>query len=418
MTVKQLSAYLKGVFDDEELLHDVTLSGEVFEVSYSDKHTYVTLTEGDASIRCVHFASRDNLNKGMRVALRGSVRFYDRRTSISFSYSEYFTCGDGEKNAAFNALKQKLKDLGYFENRPKLPKYILNVAVLTSKDGAAVRDFIRVVRDGCRLVNIGVCPVKVQGDGAAAGIVSELSKLQDGGYDVIVLCRGGGSDEDLDCFNDEALAVAVARSKVPIVSAVGHEVDNTLCDFCAGTRAGTPSIAGQIIAMHGQALENDLKDAVSRAFSAVKAKYYRARASLELLGSRLTKSANAVALSARRTVENRIMSARYAIRKKLDKKAFAVNDNAVRLRTAVNNGFGAKRARFDKLSAVLDALDPQKLRERYAEIYRDGKSIKRVEALRVGDSVEIVFADGRATATVNKIDAVKGERSKGEDHGK
>ncbi|MDE6401596.1 MAG: exodeoxyribonuclease VII large subunit, partial [Clostridiales bacterium] len=247
MTVAQLSAYLRGVFDDEELLHDVTLTGEVTEVSYSDRHTFITLAEGAYSVRCVHFSSRDKIEKGARVALRGSVSFYDKRNSVSFSYVEFFLQGVGDKNARLNELKEKLAALGYFEDRPQLPKYIVNVVVITSPDGAAIRDFMRVVYDKNPFVKISVYPVKVQGDGAAAQMTQAITRLQSYKTDVIALCRGGGSDEDLDCFNDEKLATAVALSKIPIISAVGHEINYSLCDFCAGTRAGTPSIAGEIV---------------------------------------------------------------------------------------------------------------------------------------------------------------------------
>ena len=142
MTVAQLSAYLRGVFDDEELLHDVTLTGEVTEVSYSDRHTFITLAEGAYSVRCVHFSARDKIEKGARVALRGSVSFYDKRNSVSFNYSEFFLQGVGDKNARLNELKEKLCALGYFENRPQLPRYIVNVVAVTSPDGAAIRDFL------------------------------------------------------------------------------------------------------------------------------------------------------------------------------------------------------------------------------------------------------------------------------------
>ena len=145
MSVAQLSGYLKGMFDDEELLHDVTLTGEVAEVTYSDRHTFLVLADGDCSVRCVHFSARDNIEKGMRVALRGSVGFYGRRNTVSFVYSEFFMQGVGDKNARLAELKRKLGSLGYFENRPQLPKYLTDVTVITSPDGAAIRDFIRVV---------------------------------------------------------------------------------------------------------------------------------------------------------------------------------------------------------------------------------------------------------------------------------
>jgi len=308
MTVAQLSRYIKGVFDDEELLHDVTLSGEVAEVSYSDKHTYIVLADGNYSVRCVRFFSRDSVQKGARVALHGSVRFYDRRNAVTFAYDELFVCGDGEKNAKLAEIKERLKKLGYFENRPQLPEYVLSVAAVTSPDGAAIRDLIRVVGDRAPFVKIRVYPVKVQGDGAAEQMAAAVRALDGAKIDAIVLCRGGGSDEDLDTFNDETLATAVAESRLPVISAVGHEVDYTLCDCCAGTRAGTPSIAGGIIAARAVALVDDIVLAAQRCRAALSAKYERRRTEVRYLATEVAHAAATGAERSRRSILGRMQT--------------------------------------------------------------------------------------------------------------
>ena len=144
----------------------------------------------------------------------------------------------GDKNARLNELKEKLCALGYFENRPQLPRYIVNVVAVTSPDGAAIRDFLRVVYDKNPFVKIRVYPVKVQGEGAAAQMAQAIARLQSYRTDVIVLCRGGGSDEDLDCFNDEKLATAVALSEIPIISAVGTRNKLFAVRFLRGNARG------------------------------------------------------------------------------------------------------------------------------------------------------------------------------------
>ena len=308
MTVAQLALYLKGVFDDEELLHDVTLSGEVAEISYSDKHTFLVLAENEYSIRCVRFSARDNIEKGARIALRGSVGYYDKRGSVSFVYTEFFICGEGAKKARFAETVERLRMQGLFENRPKLPEYISDIVAVTSPDGAAIRDFIRVVSDKNPFVRIRVCPVKVQGDGAAAGIARAIENLQNVRTDAIVVCRGGGSDEDLDCFNDEKLALAVANSRIPIVSAVGHEIDYTLCDFCAGTRAGTPSIAGEIINERAGAIIDTLRGSVCAGYVSLDRKFDERKSRLEricrraeyAMGTRVAETKHGVEFLARR----------------------------------------------------------------------------------------------------------------------
>jgi len=406
MTVAQLSAYLKGVFDDEELLHDVTLSGEVSDVSYSDKHTFIVLAEGDYSVRCVHFSSRDKIEKGMRLTLRGSVRFYDKRTAVTFAYTEYSLCGDGAKNAELIKRKERLAAKGYFENRRQLPKYVFNVVAVTSPDGAAIRDFVRVVSDYCPYVNIKIYPVKVQGEGAAEKITAAVKALADYPTDAIVLCRGGGSDEDLDCFNDEHLAETVALSKIPVVSAVGHEVDYTLCDFCAGTRAGTPSIAGQMIGSRGAAFTDDLFSGLSAAYSALCAKFDACGNRIDRLGLRIAAAADSRVAEACGRLESVMYRAQYALDAKLKDCRRSTAETAERLGNAAARMSDRKRMRCEKLTAVLSALDPTRiLRSGYAAVTRGGRRIGGAAALAENDEVRLVFADGTASAVIKSVTA-------------
>ena len=405
MTVIQLASYLSGVFDDEELLHDITLIGEVVEVSYSDRHTFLTLAENDYSVRCVHFSSRDQIKKGERISLKGSVRFYGKRTSVTFSYTEFFVSGAGDKNAKLNELKEKLCMLGYFENRPKLPKYVCDVVAVTSPDGAAIRDFIRVVSDKNPYVRIRVYPTKVQGDGAAAGIKRAVERLQRVKTDAIVLCRGGGSDEDLDCFNDEELAITVANSKIPVISAVGHEIDFTLCDFCAGTRAGTPSIAGEIVNEHASALVNDIAQLAFRARAALDRQFERRKTRLERVSDELSKAVGAnIAVKVRELLFS-AQKSYYAVQKKLESANGEVKSLSVKMCGAAQKVYDKKRMRTEKLSAVLFALDPKRIiGSGYAAVTLDGKTVKSVSSLSAGNNVRLIFADGAATAKIASVD--------------
>lgn len=408
MTVSQLSSYLKGVFDDEELLHDVTLTGEVSEVSYSDRHTFLTLADGSYSVRCIHFSSRDAIEKGARLALRGSVDFYDKRNSVTFLYREYFVSGYGEKSAELAELKKKLGALGYFENRPQLPKYVTSIVAVTSPDGAAIRDFIRVVSDKCPFVKIRVYPVKVQGVGAAEQMARAIRNLQNFSADAIVLCRGGGSDEDLDCFNDEQLAVAVANSRIPVISAVGHEVDYTLCDFCAGTRAGTPSIAGEIINAHAAALKSDLMRLVYTGLRALADKYDERRLALDKVGSDIVSAIDFRIADCARKAEFAAHRAYYAIRGKLEKYRSRLATIANALFSAVFRLIDGKRAAVEKLNSLLCALDPHRIiGAGYAAVMLGGKTVTEAAALRSGDTVKLIFSDGTATAVVGKINLDK-----------
>ena len=404
MTVAQLSRYIKGVFDDEELLHDITLSGEVADISYSDKHTFVVLSDGAFSVRCVHFMSRDKIEKGAKIALRGSVNFYDKRNSVTFSYSEFFLQGVGDKNARLEQLKKKLNDLGYFNNRPQLPKYIVHVTVVTSPDGAAIRDFMRVVHDKNPFVSIAVYPVKVQGEGAADIMSNAVNKLQTHNTDAIVLCRGGGSDEDLDCFNNEKLATAVALSRIPVISAVGHEIDYTLCDYCAGTRAGTPSIAGEIVNTHASRILIDLMTYITAVKSLVEDKYQR-------IWLRVNRSGKAITYAVSKRVGRgygllRVASAgmRHCVNNKLVVSERKITDSGARLKSAVAAKYTASRTKADKLTALLNALDPHRIiKVGYAAVVKRGKRISGAVGLNINDDIDLIFSDGVATAKITKI---------------
>lgn len=404
MTVAQLASYLKGVFDDEELLHDVTLSGEVADISYSDRHTFLVLAENEYSVRCVRFSSRDNIEKGARVALRGSVGYYDKRGSVSFIYTEFFVCGEGEKKAKLAATAERLRLQGLFENRPKLPEYVADVVAVTSPDGAAIRDFIRVVSDKNPFVRIRVCPVKVQGEGAAAGIARAIERLQSVRTDAIVICRGGGSDEDLDCFNDEKLALAVAASRIPIVSAVGHEIDYTLCDHCAGTRAGTPSIAGEIINARASALVEALIDRIFAGYAALGAKFDERKNRLERVCRRAEYAIGSRVADAKHGVELAIRRGGYALERRLDGERRRVKELANRLLSAATRLYERRADKLDKLSATLKALDPHRIiKSGYAAVISDGRAVTSVRSLEAGKIVKLVFSDGTAVAVVQTI---------------
>lgn len=404
MSVSQLANYIKGVFDDETLLHDVTLVGEVTDISYSDKHTFIALADGAFSVRCVHFFSRDKIEKGDKLALIGSVGFYDKRGTVSFTYKEFRSQGVGDKNIKLAALKQKLFELGYFENRPKLPKYITYVIAVTSADGAAIRDFIRVVHDKNPFVRIGVYPVKVQGTDAAEQMTEAITSLQCSDAQAIVLCRGGGSDEDLDSFNNERLATAVALSRIPVISAVGHEIDYTLCDYCAGTRAGTPSIAGEIVNARASKVAEDIFSALCGIQEQIALRCERNRRNLEKASA-----ATAFAVSARLSDTSAklglyVERCAFSAKRRIVRTGSKLNCAAVRLRAAAGLRLAGDGAIVEKLSVRLSALDPHRIiKVGYAAVRCGGKRISAVGQLKAGSDVDLLFFDGAAKASVTCV---------------
>ena len=257
LTVSALNFYIKSVFDGDSNLLNVFVEGEIsnFKNHYSSGHLYFSLKDENSVIKCVMFnraASRLKFipENNMKVIIRGRVAVYERDGQYQIYCEDMQPLGAGALAIAFEQLKEKLGKEGLFdiERKRPLPKQIKRVAVLTSNTGAAIKDIISVSERRNPLVELVVCPVLVQGEGAAKSMTEMLDKVyKASGIDVIIIGRGGGSVEDLWCFNDESLVRKIFRSPIPVVSAVGHETDFTLCDFVADLRAPTPSAAAEIV---------------------------------------------------------------------------------------------------------------------------------------------------------------------------
>jgi exodeoxyribonuclease VII large subunit len=253
-TPSQLNALARNLLEDAFPL--VWVEGELGNLSRpSSGHLYFTLKDDRAQVRCALFKPKSQWLKfvpreGLRVLARGRLTLYEARGDYQLILDTMEEAGEGALRRAFEQLKAKLQAEGLFDQARKrpLPAHIRRLGVLTSPSGAAVRDVLSVLRRRFPLLEVDILPVPVQGDTAAPQIVRMLQAAgRSGRYDALLLTRGGGSLEDLWAFNDEALARAIAASPVPVVSAVGHEVDVTLADFAADLRAPTPSVAAELL---------------------------------------------------------------------------------------------------------------------------------------------------------------------------
>ncbi len=254
LTPSQLNALARNLLEDAFPL--IWVEGELGNLSRpSSGHLYFTLKDDRAQVRCALFKPKSQwLNftprEGLRVLARGRLTLYEARGDYQLILDTMEEAGEGALRRAFEQLKAKLQAEGLFDQSRKrpLPPHVRRLGVLTSPSGAAVRDVLSVLRRRFPLVEVDVLPVPVQGDTAAAQIVRMLQAAgRSGRYDALLITRGGGSLEDLWAFNDEALARAIAASPVPVVSAVGHEVDVSLADFAADLRAPTPSVAAELL---------------------------------------------------------------------------------------------------------------------------------------------------------------------------
>lgn len=253
VSVSVLSLYLKELLERNDILQNIWVHGEISNCkTYSSGHCYFTLKEGDAQLLCVFFkysrirSSAPDLHDGMAVAVNGRVAFYERDGKLQFYVEAVRPLGEGALFQRFEQLKERLAAEGLFEAERKrpVPEQPAIIGIVTSPKAAALQDMLRVLRHRYPLAQVILSPSLVQGDEAPASIAAALDRLNEHGEaDVIIVGRGGGSIEDLWAFNEEIVARAIARSRIPVISGVGHETDFTIADFVADYRASTPTAA-------------------------------------------------------------------------------------------------------------------------------------------------------------------------------
>ncbi len=253
VSVSELSLYLKELLDRNDILQNIWVHGEISNCkTYSSGHCYFTLKEDDAQLPCVFFkyprlrSSAPDLHDGMAVAVNGRVAFYERDGKLQFYVEGIKLLGEGVLFQRFEQLKARLAAEGLFEAERKrpLPPQPAVIGIVTSPQAAALRDMLRVLRTRYPLVQVILSPSLVQGADAPASIATALDLLNEHGEaDVVIVGRGGGSIEELWAFNEEVVARAIARSRIPVISGVGHETDFTISDFVADHRASTPTAA-------------------------------------------------------------------------------------------------------------------------------------------------------------------------------
>jgi len=271
LTVSRLTALIRGVLEDN--FDQVWVEGEVSNLSLpSSGHLYFTLKDSGAQVRCVMFKSaarnlKFRLSDGMGLIVRGRISVYDQRGEYQIICEYLEPAGIGALQMAFVQLKERLAHEGLFNEALKrpMPRFPKRVGVITSPTGAAIHDILNVLKRRFASLEVQLYPVRVQGDGAAreiAAAIADMNRLAE--VDVLIVGRGGGSLEDLWAFNEEIVARAVRRSRIPIISAVGHETDWTICDFAADLRAPTPSAAAELVSASAEELRGQVESLTHR----------------------------------------------------------------------------------------------------------------------------------------------------------
>ena len=392
LTVTELNSYIKNLIDSDRNLSAVTVTGEISNLTdHRSGHLYFTLKDIDSQIKAVMFrSSRQRLKfmpeEGMKVTVHGSVSVYSQGGSVQLYANNMTPDGVGALYKAYEQLKQKLSAEGLFssENKKEIPRYPEKIGVITSPTGAAVRDIINVTGRRFPLAKIYLYPALVQGDASEASLINALDYLDKSNLvDVIIIGRGGGSIEDLWSFNSEALARRIFSAKTPIISAVGHETDFTICDFVADMRAPTPSAAAEIAVPDIKELMLSLDDTALRVEKSTRRILDSKKREFDLI------KRAAVLNDARAIFEERYTN---------------LSDFSRRLQSAITGSISEKRASLAILSGKADALSPLSVLSRgYGIIEKNGKSVKSTVDLTVGDEVRITLSSGKVDAQITEI---------------
>ena len=394
LSVSQLNRYIKMNFDADENLANIFISGEIsnFTNHYRTGHLYFTLKDDSSAVRAVMFNSSAKRLKfmpedGMKVIARGRVSVYEASGQYQLYVDDMQPDGVGALNLAYEQLKEKLQKEGLFSELHKkpLPPYPEKVGVITSPTGAAVRDIINVLGRRFPYAEIVFCPVLVQGEGAHLQLTDAVNLFNsERAADVIIIGRGGGSIEDLWEFNDEGLARAVYNSEIPVISAVGHETDFTICDFVADMRAPTPSAAAELAVPDANELQYALSALKNRMFLNVSSGIADRRSRLEYLTS------NGALKSPDEMLSNRSQRLDTAFSKML---------------SSYENRIGGKKVEFISAATALSKLDPMSVLMRGFAFVSDksGKNVYSSQALAKGDKINVRFHDGSAVCEVKEI---------------
>ena len=390
LSITQINEYIRGKMDSDQLLNQVAVRGEISNYKlYPSGHHYFTLKDEGAALKCVMFKGnamrlRFRPENGMKVIAMGKISVFPRDGAYQLYCTNMAMDGVGDLYAAFEQLKKKLAAQGLFDpaHKKPIPKYPGTIGIVTSSAGAAVHDMLRILRKRYPLTQVKLLPVRVQGVEAPGEIAAAIRYANHHQLaDLLIVGRGGGSIEDLWAFNDERVAYAIYESRIPVISAVGHEPDVTISDYVADLRAATPSNAAELAVPDQDALGQTL-DAMSAAMATALTRQLKsARQHLNVLSaSPALKSPTGYLEQKQKTLEllkNRLISAQ-------------------------NQNISRKSAHYVALTAKLDAMSPLKVLTRgYAMAQtEDGSVLRSVEQVDLGQRITVSLNDGTISATV------------------
>ena len=391
-SVFQVNTYIHNMFREDYLLSDVSVSGEISNLKFhSSGHIYFTLKDDKSAISCAIFRqSAQKLNialkDGDKIVASGSISNYVPSGGVTFNVTNVEYEGIGELTKKFEELKQRLKEQGLFDQEFKkpIPKFPKTIGIVTAPTGAAIRDIISVSKRRNPYISLILYPALVQGEGAKESIVKGIETLEKADVDVIIVGRGGGSLEDLWAFNEEEVAYAIFQCPIPVISAVGHEIDFTISDFTADLRAATPSAAAELAVPDIRQIIEDIEDLNKSLDNTLR----------RVLKNKLHKLAVYEAKLKALSPEN-----------KLNKQKLITESYNSKLDLLIKKIIKEKKAELETLSERLKGVSPlERLKAGMAYVTDStGKRVVGVEGLLENDKIKLTMKDGYAFAYIEKV---------------
>lgn len=397
LTVSQLNRYVKSLLDGDFRLRDLFLRGEISNYTrhYRSGHLYFTLKEGGSAVKAVMFAGYAQElafepENGMAVILRCSVSLYERDGSYQIYVYEMQPDGRGALQVAFEQLYRKLQVQGLFDetNKKPIPRFAQRIGVVTSETGAALQDILNILSRRCPMAQVVFAPALVQGREAPDSLIAALQALDEWGKcDVIIIGRGGGSMEDLWCFNDERLVRQIVACHTPIISAVGHETDFTLCDYAADLRAPTPSAAAELASVKMEQLEERL----------------------EILADRTKRAAgHCLAQKEQQLQRLSLQLAHLTPERRLQEYAEKLQNLWNMIQSSEKSVIIKKQEALRLQSARLQALDPMaRLAGGYSIVLKDGRVLSSIQQVQEGDHLQVRLHDGTLRVLTEEVTPLK-----------
>ncbi len=393
LNISEVNSYIKRILTNDPILYNLRIKGEIsnFKV-HSSGNVYLSLKDETSKINCIIFRNNYDkslkLDNGVKIIASGYISVYERDGAYQFYINEVEIEGIGNLYIEFNKLKEKLKKEGLFDSmyKKEIPKIPKSIGVVTSPTGAVIRDIINVVKRRFPKIDLKLYPVNVQGERSAEDIcegIEFFNRMEN--VDIIIVGRGGGSLEELWSFNEEIVAREIFKSKIPVISAVGHETDFTICDFVSDMRAPTPSAAAEIATP-------DLSDI-----------YFK----LDNIKNRMSRSLN-----------NQVIFDNEKLNNTFDKinnymKSYIIRDKNIQLdqiydkiNFRLEQNIESSKEQLSKKGAILHNLSPLATLSRgYSIVEKDGEVINSIENVKIEDEINIILRDGNLECNINKINS-------------